>query len=872
MEFHMAAGKGPKKDVLRQRAEKLLSGKSRVFSKIENRDGKKLVHELQVHQVEPEMQNDELRRAQEEIEESRRKYSDLYDFSPLAYFTFSQSGEIVEVNLTGASLLGMDRGKLLHRPFSAFVDPEFRSLFRDHRLNVLKSGQGERCELKLTKKDGESFYVFLRSIVVPHGQSFRIRSAVGDITELKKAQEKAETEHAFRIAIENSILSGIAAVDLEGRQSYVNISFCRMVGRSEEELLGKKPPFAYWPPEELDHLNRVFQTIMNAKAPRESIQLRLMRKNGERFEALVLTSALKDHQGKVIGWIGTFGDITHLKGMEKELRQLNTQLEERARQRTAELETVNQQLRKEINERKKIEQDLRRAQDELETRVQERTAELAKSNEELRVEIAERLQVEKMLVEQSRVLRGFFTSTITPLVFLDRDFNFIRVNEAYAKTCQRNISEFEGHNHFEFYPDAENEAIFRKVIETKKPFQAFAKPFVFPDHPEWGETYWDWTLTPLLGDRGEVEFLVFSLRDVTERRRAEKALRAASLYARNLIEASLDPLVTISPEGKIMDVNKSTEIITGVSRDFLIGSDFSGYFTDPNRAREGYRQVFREGLVRDYPLAIRHTSGQVTEVFYNAAVYKNEVGEVQGVFAAARDISERKRAEKALAESEKQLRHLSFQLMATQEIERKRVARELHDGLGQSLTAIKFRVESFLQEIGESSIRTKARTLEAVIPMVQESVREIRRIQTDLRPSILDDLGILATISWVCREYQATYPHVHMEKQVAIEEPDVPESLKMVIYRIIQEALNNISKHSRADRVHLALRKNKGELELSIQDNGRGFDLPAVLSRQDSGQGLGLVSMRERAEHSGGSLVIESAKDKGTTLRAIWTL
>ncbi|MGD0626155.1 MAG: PAS domain S-box protein [Thermodesulfobacteriota bacterium] len=360
--------------------------------------------------------------------------------------------------------------------------------------------------------------------------------------------------------------------------------------------------------------------------------------------------------------------------------------------------------------------------------------------------------------------------------------------------------------------------------------------------------------------------------EIAERRRAERALKAASLYTRTLIEASLDPLITISADGKVMDANKATELVTGVFRENLIGSDFSDYFTEPEKAREGYKEVFLKGFVRDYPLSIRHTSGRVTEVLYNATVYKNEAGEVQGVFAVARDITERKRAQEALQESEKQLRRLSSQLIVAQENERKRIARELHDGLGQSLTAIKFRVENFLQEISKSRVKTKAKTLEVVIPMVQESVREIRRIQTDLRPSILDDLGILATISWFCREYQTTYSSIRIEKQIGIHEQEVPESLKMVIYRIMQEALNNISKHSQADLVHLALRKTDGELELSIQDNGRGFDLPEVRSVERPERGLGLSSMRERAEHSGGSLLIESAKGKGTLIRVSWPI
>ena len=134
-------------------------------------------------------------------------------------------------------------------------------------------------------------------------------------------------------------------------------------------------------------------------------------------------------------------------------------------------------------------------------------------------------------------------------------------------------------------------------------------------------------------------------RDITERKRAEEQLRQASQYSRSLIEASLDPLVTISPEGKITDTNEATIKVTGVPREGLIGSDFSKYFTEPEKATEGYRQVFEKGFVTDYPLTIRHKNGSLVEVLYNASVYKDTRGNVLGVFAAARDITKRKRAE-----------------------------------------------------------------------------------------------------------------------------------------------------------------------------------------------------------------------------------
>ncbi len=146
--------------------------------------------------------------------------------------------------------------------------------------------------------------------------------------------------------------------------------------------------------------------------------------------------------------------------------------------------------------------------------------------------------------------------------------------------------------------------------------------------------------------------------DITERKEAEEGLKAANAYNRSLVEANLDPLVTIGPDGRITDVNTATEQATGYARDELIGTDFSDYFTDPAGARAGYRRVFAEGQVRNYPLDIRHRDGHTIPVLYNASVYRDEEGRVSGVFAAARDITERKRAEKALSESEERYRTL----------------------------------------------------------------------------------------------------------------------------------------------------------------------------------------------------------------------
>jgi PAS domain S-box-containing protein len=227
--------------------------------------------------------------------------------------------------------------------------------------------------------------------------------------------------------------------------------------------------------------------------------------------------------------------------------------------------------------------------------------------------------------------------------------------------------------------------------------------------------------------------------------------------------------------------------------------------------------------------------------------------------------------EVALKKSETSLRHLSIELLNSQEKERKLVAGEIHDSIGSSLAAIKFKVDNVITEVGDKSPETTT-PLRNLIPIVQGAIDEARRIQMNLRPSILDDLGILATIKWFCRQFESTYSNIHISQSIKIEEHEVPGSLKTVIFRVLQEGLNNVAKHSKAKMVMLLLRKAGQGVELVIRDNGQGFDVSKAQFSNGTTHGLGLNSMRERTELSGGSFEIESTQEKGTTLRATWPL
>jgi len=391
--------------------------------------------------------------------------------------------------------------------------------------------------------------------------------------------------------------------------------------------------------------------------------------------------------------------------------------------------------------------------------------------------------------------------------------------------------------------------------------------------------------------------------------RSQEALRLASAYHRNIIETTMDAIVVLDLESKISDVNAAAEKVAGYSRAQLIGSRVARYFQEPEKVMEGFHRVLTDGVLRDYELEIRQPDGRTIFLLCNASLFRDSTGKPLGVCAVARDMTERRQVEEelrsyrehleelvrdrtstlamtndllqqeinerrgtehALLDSQRALRFLSSQLLTTQEEERKRIARELHDSIGQSLAAIKFNVESVLDALTREHSRTGVRALAQIIPVVQNAIEEARRIYTGLRPSILDDLGIIATIGWFCREFQKTYTGISIEQQINLNEDDIPEPLKIVIFRILQEAFNNIARHSKAELVNLCLERKNGRIHLTLEDNGIGFDLETTLARTSYPKGLGISGMKERTEHANGSFRIFSSSDQGTIIQVSW--
>lgn len=230
------------------------------------------------------------------------------------------------------------------------------------------------------------------------------------------------------------------------------------------------------------------------------------------------------------------------------------------------------------------------------------------------------------------------------------------------------------------------------------------------------------------------------------------------------------------------------------------------------------------------------------------------------------------RANEALHKSQEEMRQLSMQLLKVQERERKRIAADLHDGIGQSLSLIKLTMELVVQKMRQGEHVEGMELLQQLVDRVRQTMTELHCTTACLRHSMIDNLGLLPTLKCFFSEFETAWQGNEFEKFIEINEGDVPTPLKITIFRILQEAMNNIAKHAGADWMRVWLGTLDGRLHLSIADNGKGFDRAQDSSCHDSEGGFGLLTMKERARYSNGSFELNSSPGHGTRIFISWPL
>lgn len=824
-------------------------------------------------------------------------------------------------NLAAEKIYGWKAEEVLGQKMYDAVRSELTDVQRSEALQAISEKGYYHADLVHTRKNGTRIHIQGYTIAL-RDESGRITgyvSANRDVTERKRAEEALRAEHAFRKAIEEAMPAGVMAVDATGRQTYVNQSFCKMVGWSAEELNGATPPFIFWPPEQIDLICHIFENHMHGMIKPGPVELIFRRRNEERFPVSLLVSPLVDPRGVPVGYLASVHDITLLKTSQEKLARRERQLSQA--QRLAQLGSWSWDLLTDTvtwsdefyricgvdperfvstyqsllhlihpHDREKVEQATDKA-------LRERTS----------------FDLFYRIIGMDGIVRTHHASGMVSVDPLGRPLSVVGVaqditeikkaedtlresEERYRSLIanipdaawrvredgepvfiSQNIEQILGYDAKEIYSDPLR-LTFGRIHPDDRDRVAKAFKSLFSKNKKFDVEYrvqtknggWIWihNRAVMTYRKDGVRYADGVVSDITERKKSEEAIRKSEERFHLIARATNDVIWDWDLVANNLWWNESFKTIFGYRVDEIepgIESWTSRIHPEDKERvlRDTHAVIERGGRFWSAEYRFRRADGSYATILDRGYVVHVQDGKPVRMIGAMIDITERKRAEDALTEYAKRLRSLSGQLLEAQETERRRIARELHDEIGQSLTAIKLQLHG--------SKRLSDRRMEECIQMVDQALSQVRNLSLALHPPELDELGLVATLRWHL-DRQAHAANLISNFSADPLPARLPPDLEIACFRVAQEALTNVIRHAHASEVSIELRQRESELHLTVEDDGEGFDVGAARSRAIQGTSLGLVGMQERAELAGGRLELDSAPGEGTQVRAIFQL
>ncbi|NQT25851.1 PAS domain S-box protein [candidate division KSB1 bacterium] len=481
-------------------------------------------------------------------------------------------------------------------------------------------------------------------------------------------------------------------------------------------------------------------------------------------------------------------------------------------------------------------------------------------------DVTERRMAEKYIAiseERYRELFNHMSSGVAVYQVIDhgKDFIFKDFNMAGERIDGQSRKFLIGKSIFDVRPGVEEFGLieaFRTVLKTGKPKHHPISMYKDNQLTGWYDNY----IYQL--PSGE---LVVVFDDVTEVKLADIALLENEIKFRSLFENTSSMIILHDMEGHFLDVNAKALEDWGYTKDEFLKmqiTDMDPDFLKRDDPKIFWKQLDKKANVR-FESNILRKDGSFCPV--EIMLSKFLLHEQKVIMAVCRDIEERKMAEKALEQHRKELQRLSTQLIRTQEEERKRLSRELHDEMGQSLTSIKLNLTSIKNELKGKLSRPVSVHLQETDQLAEGLLEQMHDISLNLRPNMLDDLGLEPALKWLVNHNRKQWG-IKIKLQFKGLQQRLNPDIETAIYRIVQESLNNIVKHARAKEVILHIRMFKsGKLRLTISDDGRGFDMKKVHQRDPSSRGIGILGMQERTSNLGGTITIQSEPKKGTSIQ-----
>jgi len=325
------------------------------------------------------------------------------------------------------------------------------------------------------------------------------------------------------------------------------------------------------------------------------------------------------------------------------------------------------------------------------------------------------------------------------------------------------------------------------------------------------------------------------------------------------------PAIRLDSQGRISDATVSAAAMLGFEPQELRGRSLKDLALDGWQAAADVASArVRFGATESFELALKGRSGRRTLVEMTARAGAD--GKDGSIVAW----SERRVRRSSGSQDDPELKRVAYGLLRTQEAERMRVASELHDEVAPIVIMVKYMLEDAMARMGAALPEEPRRILDDAASRLRDVIAELRRISTDLRPKLLDDLGLIPTLEWYCRGVEEACHGFRVEWRLEVLEAEIAEHLKLDIFRIVQEALNNVIEHAHARRALVSVYAGAADLFVVVEDDGDGFDLETASSRRDGGLNLGLQSIRKRVEATGGRFLLESNGQQGTRIGGCW--
>jgi PAS domain S-box-containing protein len=757
-------------DALRHQAEALLNEKPQALGNIPPEDIQQLIHELQVHQIELEIQNDELRRAQLNLAEVRDKYVELYDFAPVGYFTLDKKGLVEEVNLTGANLLDVDRRSLINSSFTRFIAADFQDSFYFHRRRVLETATRQTCELKLLKNDGSTFYGLLESIPVPdtEGNLKQFRTAITDLT-MQHQTELAlrENEEKYRQLFENDS-DAVMIFDAEtGQFEDANQSTLDLYGYSKDEFLTLR--------------------VEDISAEKEKTRSHVKKiRDGGAFPKRVALRYFYTKDGTVFPGEISVGRFT-------------------------------------IGGRLKVIGAVR--------------------------DNTERVKTQEVLRKSEERYRALSEATFEA-IFISENGICLDANQSAAELFGYDYNELIGIFGTDVIADESKELVKAHILSgCERPYEAIAQ--------KKDGTKFHVEIRGKMMRYKDKDVRITVIRDIDQQKRTAEALRKSEKRYRELFNSVPIGLYRTTPEGSILDVNPAMLDILGYpDQDTLLQNNSLEIYIDPDDRKQFQRLLGEKGFVHDFTVQLCRHDGRSVWVSINTTIVRDPDTQMTCYEGAMADITER-------IASEERIHQLSQQLIQAQEDERQMISRELHDTVAQDLSVAKMSCDLIYAELSGKR-QPEADRIQKICEALQNTILGVRNMAYELRPPLLEELGLVETIYRFCEDFTQMWGLPVDFQSAGLKNLKLDYTIQINVYRLVQEGLTNIRKHAAAERATLKLTAAFPNIILRVEDNGRGFDVHARAAAAVQEKRMGLRSMQERVTLLNGKMKLQSKPGQGT--------